>query len=301
MSEPKKRALGKGLGALIGGAPVATAVTSRAEDMQEPSPDGARLIWLDPTRIKPNPHQPRINFEEESLQELAESLRRDGLQEPVIVRQVGDEYELVSGERRVRAAVMADLPRIPALLRDVPDRDMLRLGLIENIQRENLNPIETARAYARLQEEFHWTQEELAAQVGKNRATVANTLRLLSLPEDVQAAIAQGKISGGHAKALLQFPTPEQQRRIARRIIEEGLSVREVEALAQRSPREKGPRSPQRSPKDPNIAVVEQDLRRILGTKVTVRNTKQGKGCIQIEYYSADDLGRILDLLKKTR
>ena len=287
MANTKRKALGRGMDVLFPG---------KVKEQANPPLDGGesdRLLALDPKAIRPNPMQPRKAFSEEALQELADSIRRNGVQEPVIVRKTGDAYELVSGERRVRASVMAGLETVPAICRNVPDADMLRLGLIENIQREDLNPIELAQAYQRLQAECHWTQEQLADEVGKKRVTVANTIRLLNLPEDIQAYVTDGTLSMGHARALLALPKPEAQRAAARKIITRGLSVREAEKLA--APPTPKPKKSQQ--KDPNIAHIEEDLRRRLGTKVSIRHGKQGRGKIEVEYYSLDDFERILGAL----
>lgn len=288
MADPKKRGLGKGLEALL-------TPTSKvaAEASQSGAGGGEQIVNLDPHRIDPNPKQPRSSFHEEALEELADSIRRDGIQEPVIVRRRGDRVELVTGERRVRAAIMAGLTTVPALIRDVSDADMLRLGVIENIQREDLNAIELARAYQRLIEEFGWTQEELATQVGKKRASVTNTLRLLNLPEDVQQQVANGALTMGHARALLALPTPEAQRAASRKIIEKGLSVRDAEKLAAPPQSKKKTAS-----KDPHLAAIEDELRSRFGTKVTIHARARSKGAISIEYYTLDDLDRILDVLR---
>ncbi|MBI4556077.1 MAG: ParB/RepB/Spo0J family partition protein [Candidatus Hydrogenedentes bacterium] len=292
MPSPKKRGLGKGLGALISG-------LSDTEALQalEPAPvaSDSQILWLNPEQVRPNPKQPRKTFTEESLEELAQSIKRDGMQEPVIVRRVGDSYELVSGERRVRASVMAGVERIPAICREVSDTEMLRLGLIENIQREDLNAIELARAYQQLTDEFRWTQEELAAQVGKKRATVTNTLRLLNLPSYVQDCLANGSISMGHARAILAIPSAEAQTRACRKVIAQGLSVRQTEKLAA-PPRPRAATEAVR--KDPNLAMLEDELRRRLGTRVTMKPAGQNRGRIEIEYYTLDDLERILDILQ---
>ena len=224
----KRKGLGRGLGALISGAetnrPAAQETVTESE--------GAKLIMLDPTAIRPNPKQPRVHFDESALEELAASIKRDGVQEPVIVRERDGEYQLVSGERRVRASVMADAVEVPAVVREISDDDMLRLGLIENIQREDLNPIETAEAYQQLVDQFGWTQEELADEVGKKRATVANMLRLLQLDESIHNLVANRDLSMGHARALLAISSKNKQLAVAKRAVRDGLSVREVEKLA---------------------------------------------------------------------
>ncbi|MBX3179891.1 MAG: ParB/RepB/Spo0J family partition protein [Candidatus Hydrogenedentes bacterium] len=303
MASPKRKGLGKGLGALIGNnastartapAPEKPAIAAPAEPAA--LPDGARLIALDPSEIRPNPKQPRRVFNEEALEELAESIRRDGVQEPVLVRQAGDHYELISGERRVRASIMADRKTIPAICRDVSDKDMLKLGLIENLQREDLNAIELAQGYQDLMDEFQWTQEEVAQEVGKKRATVANTLRLLNLPESVQAWVADGTLSMGHARALLSIESTAAQISAARKIIAQGLSVRQAEKIAADQKAQKD--APAKPKKDPNIAQLEDELRRSLGTKVQLKTQGGGKGRIEIEYFSHDELDRLLELLR---
>lgn len=301
MANAKRKGLGKGLNALIGGASLDAPKAERETPVQggpaAALADGSQLIELDPSAIEPNPKQPRRVFEEEALQELADSIRRDGVQEPVLVRKVGEKYELVSGERRVRASVMADLKVIPAVVREVSDRDMLRLGLIENIQRENLNPVETAQAYEELIQEFSWTQEQLAEEVGKKRVTVTNTLRLLNLPEVIQEQIADGSLTMGHAKALLTLETQAAQIAAARKIIAQGLNVRQAEKLAaDAKPR---PRKPVE--KDPNIRQLEDSLRQSLGTKVSLRTQSNGRGRIEIEYFNLDELERLLDRLRVSR
>lgn len=295
MASLKKGGLGRGLGALI---PQQIAPSSPEPVAPvDSTPDYDRLLHLDPRELDPNPLQPRVVFNEEALEELAESIKRDGVQEPVLVRKVGDRYQLVSGERRVRASIMADAGTVPAICREVSDTEMLRLGLIENIQREDLNAIEEARAYKRLMETFSWTQEELSGQVGKKRATIANLVRLLNLPEDVQNAVATDAISMGHARALLAVGSASLQLGLCKRIIAEGLSVRQIEQIAA------APKKPTTSkaepPKDPNITALEDELRRRLGTKVHLRPSSPSRGKLEIEYFNLDDLDRILDIIRR--
>lgn len=295
MAKPQKKALGRGLGSLLGDRPSALDPPAANNTQASALPDGAVLLALDPREIRRNPQQPRQYFDEEALQELAESIRRDGVQEPVIVRKKDGHYELVGGERRVRASVMADLDLIPAVCRDVADGDMLKLSIIENVQREDLNAIELGQAYQQLIDAYGWTQEQVAAEVGKNRATVANVLRLLQLPGDVQQLVSEGKLSMGHARAILAIEGAEAQSRAARKVIAEGLSVRQTEKLAA-APKASAPKAP--APKDPNVTHLEDELRRSLGTKVAVKNLDNGRGKIEIEYYNLDDLERILAVLK---
>ena len=299
MSSPKKKALGKGLSALIGVPQESANAPAPAPLAQEQTADGARLLSIDPRKVRPNPQQPRRAFDEEPLQELAQSIRQDGVQEPVIVRERNGEYQLVSGERRVRASILAELDTIPAILREVSDEDMLKLGLIENVQREDLNAIELAEAYQQLAKTFNWTQEVVAAQVGKKRVTVTNTMRLLNLPKHIQQHVIAGEITGGHGRALLALETPEAQSRACQKIIKEGLSVRQAERLASAPKRTRTKRT--ETTKDPHVAAIEDDLRRKLGTKVRVTSNAEHRGKIEIEFYDLDDLERILDFFRNSR
>lgn len=293
MGSARRKGLGKGLSALIADPEEEGLEAGRAPEALS---DGSELIQLDPREIRPNPKQPRRTFNEEQLLELAQSIRKDGMQEPVIVRQNNGEYQLVSGERRVRASVLAELVVIPAVLRTVSDTDMLRLGLIENIQREDLNPMELAAAYKDLSQTFDWTQDQLAEQVGKKRATVTNTMRLLNLPTRVQEHVISGDITGGHARALLALGSPAAQTRACRKIIENGLSVRQVEKLASRTDMPKPAAQPV---KDPNVIAIEDDLRRSLGTRVKIKTDAKHRGKIEIDFYGLDDLERILQMLRR--
>jgi len=286
VAKARQGGLGRGLGALI-----------PSGNSSSAGSDADRVLHLDPAEIQPNPMQPRRVFVEEHLEELAASIKRDGVQEPVIVRERDGAYQLISGERRVRASRMAGMETVPAICRDVSDRDLLRLGLIENIQREDLNPIETARAYRQLSDEFSWTQEQLSEEVGKKRATVANTLRLLNLPDDVQDRVSDGSLSMGHARALLALDSPAAISAACRKVINEGLSVRQVEQLASADKAKRKPGAPKA--KDPNIAHLEDELRRSLGTKVAVKHASSGGGKIEIEYFNLDELDRILEVLRK--
>jgi ParB family chromosome partitioning protein len=269
-----KTALGKGLEALI-------------------PEKGEEIIYLDVERIFPGEQQPRKTFKDDSLKELAASIKEKGILQPVIVSRVGDgSFRLVTGERRWRAASLAGLKKIPALIKNVASKDSLEIALIENIQREDLNPIEAADAFSRLIIEFNLTQEELSDRVGKERATIANYLRLLKLPEEVKSFIYNGSLSMGHAKAILALDGKAHQIDAARKIIKKGLSVREAELLAKKiaSP----PKS--RTSKDPQISSLEEKLIRGLGTKVRIINRGK-KGKIEIEYYSFEELERLLDIL----
>ena len=269
-----KTALGKGLEALI-------------------PEKGEEIIYLDVERIFPGEQQPRKTFKDDSLKELAASIKEKGILQPVIVSRVGDgSFRLVTGERRWRAASLAGLKKIPALIKNVTSKDSLEIALIENIQREDLNPIEAAEAFSRLIIEFNLTQEELSDRVGKERATIANYLRLLKLPEEVKSFIYNGSLSMGHAKAILALDGKAYQIDAARKIVKKGLSVREAELLAKKI---SGPPK-SRTSKDPQISSLEEKLIRGLGTKVRIINRGK-KGKIEIEYYSFEELERLLDIL----
>ncbi|MEW6162800.1 MAG: ParB/RepB/Spo0J family partition protein [Nitrospirota bacterium] len=269
-----KTALGKGLEALI-------------------PEKGEEVVYLDIDRIFPGEQQPRKAFRDESLQELAASIKEKGVLQPVIVSRVGDgTFRLVTGERRLRAAALAGLKKIPTLIRDVASKDSLEIALIENIQREDLNPIETAEAFSRLITDFNLTQEELSDKVGKDRATIANYLRLLKLPEEVKSLIYNGSLSMGHAKAILTIEGRVNQIEAARKIIKKGLSVREAEALSKKV---SGPKKVALI-RDPQISSLEEKLIKSLGTKVRILHRGK-KGKIEIEYYSLDELDRLLEIL----
>ncbi len=277
----QKQALGKGLGALI---PDLSALGDR-----EKKALGISEIELD--KIVPNEYQPRKVFDDEKLKELAASIREQGVIQPVIVHRAGGGYQLIAGERRWRASRLAGLKTIPALVKEATKRELLEMALIENIQREDLNPLEAAEAYKRLQDEFRLTQEDLAKRVGKERSTVTNFLRILNLPKEVKHELAAGNLSMGHAKALLSLERVRDQIQAAAAIVKKGLSVRESEMLAARlknPPREKKARLGH------ELKAVEEKLKKSLGTKVTIAAKSKG-GRIVIEYYSAEELDRLLE------
>jgi ParB family chromosome partitioning protein len=285
----KRQALGRGLGALIpAGAPLV--------------PPAERRVPL--AEIRPNPRQPRRFFDEARLAELAESIRHQGVLQPLVVRKAEQGYELIIGERRLRAAQRAGLDRVPVVVKDVSDAESLELALVENIQREELTPIEEALAYRQLMEEFHLTQEEVAHRVGKSRPVVTNLLRVLNLPEEIKEEVDRGNISVGHARALLSLETPDQQLELARRIMRQGLSVRETETLVARLPeralQEDSPSPQEEKPPvrpDVHVSALEEELTRALGTKVRLLPRKKG-GRIEIEYYSNEELEGLVRRLK---
>ncbi len=280
----KRIALGKGLGALL------------PEFGQDESKN---ILYCGIEEIVPNRSQPRKYFDESKLQELAESIKANGILEPLVVRRVDQAYELIIGERRWRAAQKAGLKEVPVLVKEVEGVDALAISLIENLQREDLNPIEEAEAFRRLTEEFQISQGELSTRIGKDRTTIANTLRLLKLPGEIKNLLLQNRITAGHARAILTLEAKEKQKELCGLIIKKGLSVREAEALAKQwSEKPKRKASPDRGKGEleSQLNSLQDSLRRSLGTKVRILpNGKRGK--IEIEYYSSDDLERIVETI----
>ena len=279
----EKRALGKGLSALIPPRETVFVDTEKHE----------KVISISLGTIKTNKYQPRVQFNEEKLNELVKSIKEKGVIQPVLVRKIHDGYELIAGERRFRAAKRLGLENIPAIIKEVSDIDMLEISLIENIQREELNPIEEANAFERLITEFNFSQEKIAQALGKDKSTVSNTIRLLSLPGKIRDCISKNSITAGHAKALLALPTENEQYRVCNLIISRGLSVREAEQLAAR--RSGGERK-REIKRDAGLSDIANQLQQVLGTRVRICHGKK-RGTIQIEYYSTDDLNRILDIV----
>jgi ParB family chromosome partitioning protein len=278
----KRPALGKGLSALIPDAP---------------EPARSSPVEADIDRLAPNDFQPRVNADDRRLRELAESIKANGIIQPIIVRRDGDRFQIIAGERRWRAARLAGLQRVPVVVRDVgPGQSLLEIALIENIQREDLNPIDEALAYQRLSDEFHLKQEDIATAVGKDRASVANYVRLLRLPAEVRAEVASGRLSMGHARALLSLSGEAEQRRLARDVIARSLSVRETESLVKKMveggapPREAAPPKPV----DVHTRAAEDRLKLLLGTKVRIVRSGQ-RGRIEIDFVSEEELIRIYE------
>jgi ParB family transcriptional regulator, chromosome partitioning protein len=281
MAPPLDRhtALGRGLGALI----------------PQTSPAGAAPVEIPISRIKGNPYQPRQRVEQQALEQLAASIAVHGVLQPVLVTEILDGYQLVAGERRVRAAQLAGLDRVPAIVRQMAARDQLAIAIVENIQRADLNAMEEAHAYRQLADEFKLTQEEIAARVGRARPTIANTLRLLDLERSVQDALAAGDISEGHARTLVGSP-PALQIQIVASIVARGLSVRQTEQLVRRLRDQPAKNATSAAPIDAEVDHLEEDLRRALGTKVSVARSRKG-GRIVIEYYSDEEFSRLFDRL----
>jgi len=279
----ERKALGKGISALI-------------PERETEKGESIKLLALG--QIRPSPLQPRKEFDQQSLGELAQSIKEKGVIQPVLVRRRGDFYELIAGERRFRAANLLNLKEIPAIVKEAEDRDSLELSLIENIQREDLNPIEEARACQYLIDKFNLSQEEVSDILGKARTTITNTLRLLKLPLEIQEEIKKGRISFAHGKALLEITDPNQQRHLVQAIIANSLSVRELENLikGQRSKISKRRIQPA-SAREPYVVVIEEELQHLLATKVRISKRKK-RGHILIEFYSQEDLERIVNRVK---
>jgi len=276
----RKRVLGRGLEALI------------SQDLRETVSETERVKELDIDRIDPNPYQPRTDFDREHLKELATSIKRHGVLQPVVVRRVGDRYQLVIGERRLRAARIAGKATIPSIVRELEQSQSLKYALLENLQREDLNPIDEARGYSTLMDEFGLTAPEISGILGKNRSTITNTVRLLTLPGQVIELISSGKLTSGHARALLSIEGDKEQLRWAERVIAEGMTVREVEQTATRKEGVKRRRGLRKI--DPQIRVIEEELEIHLGSRVRITPRRKG-GVISIEYYSNEELERILE------
>jgi len=278
-----RQALGKGLGALI-------------PEKPSSEPEGKRVYhFCGIEEIKPNPHQPRKNFVDEQLKELVDSIREKGILQPLIVRRKSEGFELIAGERRWRAAQKAGMKEVPIIIKDVSESEMLELSLIENIQREDLNPIEEAEAFKGLMEQFQLTQEEISKKVGKDRATIANTIRLLKLPPEIKQSLTDGKITMGHARAFLSLEGTDKQRLLLKKLLSSDLSVRQIENLVRRL---RSKHSPARKKPHSDWTSLIEELQRTLGTKVKIVG-KRHRGRIEIEYFSPDELDRIIELLRK--
>lgn len=294
----KKKGLGKGLDSLIPDNKPAkknTETVQKVEEKKEEMKDGVQMMKI--SMIEPNREQPRKKFEEDALLELADSIKLHGVLQPLLVRKIKDYYEIIAGERRWRAAKLAGIKEVPVIVKEYSEQEIVEIRLIENIQRENLNPIEEAMAYKRLLKEFNLKQDEVAERVSKSRTAVTNSMRLLKLNDRVQQMIIDDMISTGHARALLAIEDEEQQYMLANKIFDEKLSVRETEKLVKAL---KNPKKEEKKPEVENQFVytnLEEQMKSLIGTKVSVHAKANGKGKIEIEYYSPDDLERIYELL----
>ena len=298
----KRNGLGKGLDSLIPDKKVKLASSGKLADSKKEEPDnktGGVLVNIN--QVEPNREQPRKDFDEDALMELADSIKQFGILQPLLVQKKKDYYEIIAGERRWRAAKLAGLKEVPVIIKDYTDQEIVEISLIENIQRENLNPIEEAMAYKRLLEEFNLKQDEVAERVSKSRTAVTNSMRLLKLSGRVQQMIVDDMISTGHARALLAIDDEEQQYMLANRVFDEKLSVRETEKLV------KALKNPKKEVKKTIIEHtfvyenLEEQMKNIIGTKVSVNPKANGKGKIEIEYYSEEELERIYDLIMSIR
>lgn len=293
-----KAVLGRGLGALLGGANTAAAPAKSVPPAPTPEDTRERVQLVPVSRVRPCAFQPRKDFAPEALKELADSIKEQGIVQPLIVRRQGANYELIAGERRWRAAQLLGLVELPVIVREADDRAVLELALIENLQRENLNAIEEAQGYAQLISQFQLTQEEAAVKVGRSRVVVANALRLLKLPSEIQSHIRDGRLSVGHAKVILGLSSPEEQKLAAERVLKKSLNVRQTEELVSYLQNKNGDKSSKKTPggqpmADAHLNALRDKLQERFGTKVNLRYQK-GQGAIEIKFFSDDDLERIL-------
>lgn len=312
-----KRGLGKGLGAFFGDEVVQEVTRDQMSEKGElrDSENGdnpavqkkeedkeSGEIFVKVSRIEPNHEQPRKDFKEEQLQELADSIRQYGVLQPLLVQKRGDLYEIIAGERRWRAAKIAGIKEIPVVIREYGKQQAMEIALIENVQREDLNPIEEAIAYQRLMQEFHLKQEEIAERVSKNRSTITNSMRLLNLVPEVQQMLVEGLISSGHARSLLALSDPEQQILLAERIIRDHLSVREVEKAVKAMGKVSKEKKREKEKEDEALELIfrnlEERMKSVVGTKVNINRKDRSKGKIEIEYYSEAELERIVELIE---
>ena len=295
--EPSRKALGRGLSSLIPANRTAPPTAPAPAPAPVPSAPGPLRVPVE--SVRPNPLQPRSSFSAEGLQELAQSIRENGIIQPLVVRPSHDGYQLIAGERRLRAARIAGLHDVPVVVQDIADDRLMEVTLIENIQREDLNPIEVAHAFERLHREFHLSHEQIAQRTGKDRTTITNMLRLLRLPLEVQQLVAENRLSMGHARALLSLESAEQQVALAHKAADGAMSVRQVERAVQKSPSaplERRADTPALD-RDPNVRAAIDQLERVLGTRVRIIPRDEQRGRIEIEYYSQEDLARIYDLI----
>jgi ParB family chromosome partitioning protein len=286
----KTKRLGKGLSALI---------PEQKEVQAAGVEDREQLRQINVSEVRPNPYQPRMKFDEQALSELKVSIKQKGLIQPITVRKINSHYELIAGERRLRAAVEVGLKKIPAYIIKVESKEeMLEMALVENVQREKLNPIEQANAYQRLMKECNLTQDEIAQKIGKERSTITNMLRLLRLPKLIQESVEDGKLSTGHARTLLAVEDAKTQLLLWQKVLKNEISVRKLEKMVKEVIEFKSKRQTSIRKKSVHLLNIEEDLRNVFGTKVSIRPKKEG-GSIEIEFYSPEDLNRILEIIEK--
>lgn len=297
-----KKGLGKGLDSLIADKVSTKQVTKTESQVKLKSEHAADAVMMDITKVEPNREQPRQKFDEDALLELAESIKQFGVLQPLLVQEKDDYYEIIAGERRWRAAKLAGVKKIPVIIKKLTAQEIMEISLIENIQREDLNPIEEAMAYKRLLTEFNLKQDEVAERVSKSRTAVTNAMRLLKLNDKVQQMVIDEMLTTGHARALLGIDDQEKQYVLAQKIFDEKLSVRDTEKLVKSIQNEKKNRTNIRKEIDPKLEAIyhdlEEQMKGILGTKVSINHKDEEKGKVEIEYYSQDELDRIIDLLR---
>ncbi len=315
LKKNQRMALGRGLSALVSSAAPVAATPPPTPTLPQvpdntaelapsaPSPDPTSGVqYVDVARISANPEQPRVDFPEQEINELSESIRALGVLQPILVRPWQGSYQIVAGERRFRASIRAGLSQVPVLIKELSDRDTFEVALVENVQRLNLNPLEEARGYQRLMDEFNLNAQEVAARVGKDRATVANLVRILRLPAAVQDYLREGIITVGHAKAILTVKEPAAQTSLAQKVIDESLSVRALEAIVSREVILEEPKKPRvgKRIETSQFPEIEERLRNALGTKVTIRRSKKG-GAVELHFFSDSELDRLIDILSTSK
>jgi len=315
LKKNQRMALGRGLSALVSSAapvavtpPITPLATQQPENTADlvtavtPSDATSGVQYVDISRISANPEQPRVDFPEQEINELSESIKALGVLQPILVRPWQGSYQIVAGERRFRASIRAGLSQVPVLIKELSDRDTFEVALVENVQRLNLNPLEEARGYQRLMDEFNLNAQEVAARVGKDRATVANLVRILRLPAAVQDYLREGIITVGHAKAILTVKEPAAQTSLAQKVIDESLSVRALEAIVSREVILEEPKKPRvgKRIEASKFPEIEERLRNTLGTKVTIRRSKKG-GAVELHFFSDSELDRLIDILSTSK
>ena len=300
MATVKKGGLGRGLDALFADVPVKEPASEKNQNEKKSADDRDRVQYIKIHDIMPNANQPRKTFNEEKIGELADSIKEHGIIQPIVVRKREKGYEIVAGERRWRAAIKAELSQVPCLVRELNDEQNMLIAIIENMQREDLNPIEEAEGLRQMSETFGMTQEQISKSLGKSRPYITNSMRLLKLPDYIRDSIAEGQLSAGHGRTLITVTDEKIRRELWQRIVSEGLSVREAEKLSSSGGKHKKKKPAASKKKIPDVLRVEAELKEVLGTRVSI-NKKGSKGKIEIEYYSSEELERLIEMLKSLR
>lgn len=300
MATVKKGGLGRGLDALFADVPVKEPTSEKNQNEKKSADDRDRIQYIKIHDIMPNANQPRKTFNEEKIGELADSIKEHGIIQPIVVRKREKGYEIVAGERRWRAAIKAELSQVPCLVRELNDEQNMLIAIIENMQREDLNPIEEAEGLRQMSETFGMTQEQISKSLGKSRPYITNSMRLLKLPDYIRDSIAEGQLSAGHGRTLITVTDEKIRRELWQRIVSEGLSVREAEKLSSSGGKQKKKKPTASKKKNPDVLRVEAELKEVLGTRVSINKTGS-KGKIEIEYYSSEELERLIEMLKSLR